>query len=114
MSARPTGELLGELIAVLADACADDEARQRAKRTRRGPSAAAKRRAGRYRALAASVARCASAGDWAGADRLLVGPRPHSEWRGIALALAAYVSPALAARPDDAALEGGMPGRDAA
>lgn len=96
MSAREaatTEELLGELIAVLAAACQEADSRTLC---RTGHSAAAVRRAAgaeRMRPLAVRLGRLAVAGDYAGIDRLLSGPRTVQDWRRLATLLAMAADP---------------------
>lgn len=81
-----TARLLDELIAVLAGACGDAERRFPGS-PHAGMSARLSAASG-MRPLAARLARCVSAGDYLGADRLLSGQRRHHEWRMLVLLLA--------------------------
>jgi hypothetical protein len=85
-----TGELLSELIAVLAAALEDDH--RRAEAARHAPRPA--------RIAAADVARCVTARDYAGASMLLARQRTQQEWQQLAIALAGLADPVKTARAD--------------
>lgn len=98
---RTTEELLGEVIALLAEAYADSWARDSDARGVAQPSRLdwRLRHAEPMRAVAMELARCVEVRDGAGVDRLLSGHRTEPEWRRLALILASAADPERLARP---------------
>lgn len=112
MSAPDTSveDLIGELVAVLAGACADAD--EQGLRRTRYPEAL-ERRAGdaeaRLRPLAAQLARSAHAGDLAGCDLLLSARHSVPDLRALVLLLASAADPGFL----EAAPDGTRPGLEA-
>jgi len=117
---KTVDELIGELVAVLAEACLGSKSRRPSKKrlaeiaAEERVVAAARTRAAQaaYRAalarqqafpVAVHLARVVAINDQAGTDAILHRPRSLDEWREIAVILAGAADPARFAVPSEAA-----------